>query len=269
MHILALETNIGKIKAPFLHPDERELLIVRRHFLQFFFYAIPYMLAFIAYMMILSLVDMYYGIPPEFLVASVALGFFATVFILFIFYARCRFDFIFFTIDKLVVVSSSLLHRSTIPVNLNSVTAVSSETQFFDIFSFGKLKIKVMGDAKTTSVDEVTSQNGDSFTSESEIVFAYAPNAPVAVAKINDIITDFLRRKMNIAAPLLQDSTDAQQRLATHKTLDDKHAEAVTKDMVPTPEGEEGDKKKDEERKKHLRRGNTAEDQQRRRMLQY
>ncbi len=178
MRFFALETDTAKIKQSFLSQDEQEKMTVRYHGFRFFMTFIRnafFTLIFLAVGIGLG----YVGLPSFWLLVIVGSAWLIFIFIpLLKAYLDWRYDFILITTDKVIVVDqSSVFHRKVTPINLENFASVSVETQFWNLFPFGKLYF---------SLKEGT---GDS------VRLQYVPNVDQVAAGISDCITIFQRRK--------------------------------------------------------------------------
>jgi hypothetical protein len=93
-------------------------------------------------------------------------------------YIDWKYDFIFLTTDKLIIVDqSSLFRKSLTPINLENLGDVVAETQWLNLFDFGMLHFAL--------------KEGQG----PEIVLKYMPHADKLVAMISQQITLYQRRK--------------------------------------------------------------------------
>lgn len=178
MRIFALETDVEKIKRPFLSEEESEIATVYFHGFRFFL--ILARDAFLTALLIsLGIAFSFMNMPVSWiLIAGVLMWFVFICIPLLKAYLDWRFDFLLVTTDKIVVVDQSSLFRHRItPINLENFASVSIETQFWNLFPFGILSF---------SLKEGT---GDS------VMLKYVPNVEEVASRISNAITIFQRRK--------------------------------------------------------------------------
>jgi len=178
MHIFALETDIGKLKARFLSEEEREICMVFFHGFRFFLSVLrltlwTFLIAGIAMGLGFAGIALPWVVLGAFVVwlVSVALPLLRA-------YLDWRYDFILITTDKVIVVDqSSLFHQKVTPMNLESFANVSAETQFWNLFPFGILHCNLKEGVG------------------SGLNLCYIPHAHDVASRISDAITTFQRRK--------------------------------------------------------------------------
>lgn len=177
MRILALETDVGKIKKQFLSEGEQEVLMTYYHGLSFFFASLREMLLTILLLGI-GIAAVSWGAPVVWTIA-ILFG----IWIVFVFFSLLKayidwaYDFIFVTTDKVIFVDQTSFFRQEIkPLNLENVGGVSTKTQFWDIFPFG-----------TVSLHLKEGLGGD------RIVKKYVPRAQEVAAKISEVVTRYQR----------------------------------------------------------------------------
>ncbi|MBI2635786.1 hypothetical protein HYW84_00460 [Candidatus Peregrinibacteria bacterium] len=178
MHIFALETDIGKLKASFLSEEEREICTVFFHGFRFFLTVLRLTLwtfLIIGIAMGIGLA----GLPFSWVViaaSSVWLAFVSRP--LLRAYLDWHYDFILITTDKVILVNqSSIFHQKVTPMNLENFASASAETQFWNLFPFGILHFNWKEGVG----------NG--------VNLRYIPHAHDIASCISDAITTFQRRK--------------------------------------------------------------------------
>ncbi|MEQ1849929.1 MAG: hypothetical protein ABL890_05075 [Candidatus Peribacteraceae bacterium] len=191
MQLFALQTDVSKTKQSFLAPGESEIFLVHRHFMSFIVQVIWQviltflLLAFFSYMAVIGIIS------PLF--ATIAFFFGWCSFVLFGLmraFLDWRFDFMFLTTDKLVILDQTSLFRKTItPINLENLGDVVSETQWLNLFKFGIIRF---------GLKEGKGQ---------EIRMKFIPNADTLVSMISQQITLYQRRKDYIVPYRSQDGT--------------------------------------------------------------
>lgn len=179
MRFLALETDIEKIKSRFLcEGEEQEILMTRYHGLSFLFASFR---EFIMTILIFGV-----GIIAWWLEAPMvyAVGILFTVWFIFVFYNLLkawidwRFDFLFVTTDKVVIVDQTSIIRQKInPIHIENIGSVTSETQFADIFNCGTVEINLK-----------EGEGGD------KIILRFVPNAKEVASKISDVVMRYQKK---------------------------------------------------------------------------
>jgi hypothetical protein len=137
MHILALETDIGKTKRSLMGKRESEVMTVHRHWLPFVFVALretAYGLLLLAISFLLEVQG-----PAAFLIFSIWAVWTASG--LFRAYIDWRFTFLFLTREKVVIIRQHVLRRRLLPITLNNIQSVEVVSQYWDLFGFGAIRI--------------------------------------------------------------------------------------------------------------------------------
>ena len=179
MQIFALETDINRIKDRFLAHGEQEIFTVTPHVFSF--------LVRIIWDVLLTALLLFVGIYSYeigMVTGAVALTFFFSAWFIFVFFSVVRayvdwkYDFIFLTTDKLIIVDQmSLFRKSITPINLENLGDVVAQTQWLNLFNFGMIHFAL--------------KEG----SGPEIILKFMPEADKLVAKISEQITLYQRRK--------------------------------------------------------------------------
>lgn len=179
MKIFALETDSEKVKAGFRALGEQEIFTATPHVWRFLF-SIAWDVLITIGLLILASIGLWMGFLP---VIDI-LGLFSLLWFIFVFfslieaYLNWRYDFLFLTTDKLVIVDQqSIFRKSITPINLENLGDVMAETQWLNLFGFGIVRI--------------TLKEGHS----GDIVLRFMPEADKLVAKISQQITLYQRRK--------------------------------------------------------------------------
>jgi hypothetical protein len=137
MHIFALETDIGKLKRSVMGRRDEEMMTVHRHWLP---------MAFIMAREILL------GLVLLTLAVMLNLGGFAGLLVFVAWalwtasallrgYIDWHYTFLFLTREKIVIVRQHLFRRRMMPITLNNIQSVEVESQYWDLFGFGKIHI--------------------------------------------------------------------------------------------------------------------------------
>lgn len=143
MQIFALETNVDRLKQKLFSPEEREVFTVRRHGILFVLRSIWYgfltlvLGAITTYVITLGFLD------PAMITIVIVLVWFFVIFIPWVrSFIDWRYDFIFLTTEKLVIVDqTSVIRRVITSLSLDSIAQVNSHSQWLNLFGFGKLEI--------------------------------------------------------------------------------------------------------------------------------
>ncbi len=194
MRILALETDAEKIKQQCLSEGETVVLMTYYHALSFFFASLREIL--------FTIVIFAVGIALSFTGAPLlwVLGGLSAVWFFFIFfnilkaYIDWRYDFILVTTDKLVLVDqTSIIHQKVNPIHLENIGSIASETQYMNLFGFGKIVINLK-----------EGEGGQA------IVLDFVPNASEVAAKISKTVTYYQRYVDGGHVPPSQSNAPAQ-----------------------------------------------------------
>lgn len=192
MKLLAVETNIRKLKAQFVNETEQEALTVYKHGWQMYFAMLPVCIVYVAAMIGLAGLVSRGIFVDDALFMATGFTFLAALMTMFAFF-DWRYDFILFTTDKMVIVDSSLLKQRVEPINLEHLMSVIGSTRWANLFGYGSLRI-MMEEAGKPYID-----------------LHYIPDIAETAARITDIITDFQRRKMRVDAPILQQNAQMEE----------------------------------------------------------
>lgn len=178
MQFFALETNVHKTKARFLAPGEREIFLVHRHIMSFMLQVFWEILITIALVVAFTYLPIIGIVSPLIATIGFLVGWFGFVFFgLIRGFLDWKFDFLFLSTDKLIILDQTSLFKKTItPINLENLGDVVSQTQWMDLFGFGIVRVKLKEGA-------------------TDIVMKYMPNADTLVSKISQQITLYQRRK--------------------------------------------------------------------------
>lgn len=209
MRVLAIETNVGKLKRQFLNETEQEIITIPKHVFQFFMRFLQIVLIlglFLGAMVGLTAL----GLPPVIAVPGVVAGCVIAGLLTLVAYAEWRFDFILMTTDKMVVVDSSFLRQTVMPINLEHVSSVTAQTRYANLFGFGTLHFLLK--------DEPARQRLD---------VDYVPHVAVVSARISDVITDFQRRKMRVGAPVLEETAQHEGEMKVYEARQDAQVQAA------------------------------------------
>lgn len=182
MHILALNTDIEGVKQRFRSANEQEVLTAYRHGF-FFFLSIIYQIFLTTGLIAAGIALASLEILP--LSLGTIGGLLFLLWLIFAFptilktFLDWKFDFIFVTTDKVVIVDqSSIFHHRITPMNLENFASVTAASQFWNLFPFGSIHFQLK---------EGTGE---------DITMKYIPNADEVAAKISDTVTQYQRRFM-------------------------------------------------------------------------
>lgn len=185
MRIFALETDVNKIKARFLHAGESEVLTTRFHVLSFVF-AIIKEIVLTVMLGVFGLIGLIMNWPQTWVWGTIGVVFAAVVLPRLVkFYIDWMFDFIMITTDKVLLVDqTSVFKREIKPIHLENIGGVSTETQFWDIFKFGALCLHLK-----------EGLGGQSITKK------YVPYAGRVAGILSDVVTAYQRRQPSQQKP--------------------------------------------------------------------
>src|SRR3989344_8362022 len=177
MRILALETNIDRIKRRFMSEGEEEIIPADYHGASFFFASLREFI----YTMILFGIGVAAWVlraPMEFVVPVLSIIWFVFVFFtIFKAFIDWRFYFIFVTTDRIVLTDqTSLIRQRIMPIHHENIASIASETQFWDIFRFGRIVVSLK-------------EGGG----KEKIVLNYVPDAKDVAARISEVVTQYQR----------------------------------------------------------------------------
>lgn len=194
MHILALETNIDTLKKRLMSPGEKEVLTTYYHGASFFFASIKETF----YTMLLfgiGIVAWELQAPMEYVV-TILFG----IWVIFVFFTLFRafidwcFDFVLITSDRTVLVDqTSFIRQRVLQIHHENIASVSSETQFLDIFRFGRIVIKLK---------EGEGEN---------LRLKYVPNSKEVASQISGEVTRYQRRNVAKAAEIPKEAVPEHQ----------------------------------------------------------
>ncbi|MCA9370717.1 MAG: hypothetical protein KC680_02020 [Candidatus Peregrinibacteria bacterium] len=142
MRIFALETDINKIKQKFCHSGESILLSTPYHTFSFFFSSIRELFITIA-LFVVGIIAFIYDLPMGW-----TLGVLLFIWVVFVFfnllkaYVDWLYDFIIVTDHQVILVDQTSIYKHEIrPIHVDNIGAITTSTQFWNIFPFGILKI--------------------------------------------------------------------------------------------------------------------------------
>lgn len=179
MQIFALDTNIGRVKQRFLAHGEDEIFTAHPHPFSFLWNII-----WEIFLTLLLVAGCSYGLYIGLFSLTVGIIIFSVAWFLFVFFGvieafiNWKYDFIFLTTDKLIIVDHmSLFRKSITPISLENLGDVSTQTQWLDLFNFGVIHIALK------------EGNGP------EVKLRFMPHADRLVGQIASQITLYQRRK--------------------------------------------------------------------------
>jgi hypothetical protein len=194
MKIFALETDIQRVKNRFLAHSEKEIFTARPHVLRFISSILWEIFLTVVFGCIAAY--LYFGFSLD---LRWVLGLFGGAWLLVAFFPIMqsfidwRYDLIFLTTDKLVIVDQvSLFRKSITPINLENLGDVVAQTQWLSLFNFGIIHFAL--------------KEGQG----PEIILRFMPEADKLVAKISQQITLYQRRKDYLPAYRRYPSADAR-----------------------------------------------------------
>lgn len=177
MRIFALETDTRKIVERYCGKGECVLNITHYHGMSLTINIIKEVLLTIVIIGIVSAMA-YFGLP---LFGAIGLG--VLIFFLFVFlpftkaWIDWKYDFMFTTSDKIVLVDQSSFFKQHIkPIHFENIGSIGMETQWFNIFNFGKIQI-----------DLKEGEGGG------KIVQKFVPNAQKVAEIMSGAVTSFQR----------------------------------------------------------------------------
>jgi hypothetical protein len=178
MKIFALETDAERLCANFCGPNERIVATIRFHGLRFAVQLVVD-LFWTAVIIGLCVFVARVGVPMGYaalagLVAWIILVFFPLLRV----FLDWRFDMLLITSEKIVIVDqSSIFHQKIQHLNMENVASTHAETQFWNLFPFGSLRI------------ELKEGVGKGIT------LRYIPHASRVASMISDVFVSFEQRR--------------------------------------------------------------------------
>jgi hypothetical protein len=177
MRILALQTDPECIKKQCLSEGEEVVLMTYYHALSFFFASLREIFFTMIFLGI-GIGLWAIGAPMVWVVGMLtAIWFFFIFFNLLKAWIDWRFDFILVTTDKLILVDqTSLIRQKVNPIHLENIGSIASETQYWNLFGFGKIIINLKeGEGGGVSI------------------LTFVPNAEEVASKISATVTYYQR----------------------------------------------------------------------------
>lgn len=177
MRIFALETDTEKLTKQCLSDGEKVVLMTYYHALSFLFASLREIFTTIIIFTI-GIAFWYFEAPMLWVIFILfIIWFFFVFFNLLKAWIDWRYDFILVTTDKLVLVDqTSIFHQKINPIHLENIGSISSETQFMNIFGFGKIVVSLK-----------EGEGGQSIT------LKYVPNVEQVSTKISQTVTYYQR----------------------------------------------------------------------------
>ena len=177
MRILALETDIQKVIDQNLSANEEMVLMTYYHPLSFLFSSLREIIITLVFIGA-AFLFWYFSAPMLYAIPALIGLWLVFVFLnLLKAWIDWRYDFIMVTTDKLVLVDqTSIIHQKINPIHLENIGSIASETQFWNLFGFGKIVVNLK-----------EGEGGQA------IVLTYVPRADQVAAKISQTVTYYQR----------------------------------------------------------------------------
>jgi len=179
MRIFALETDVEKIIKRFCNENECVVLVTPYHILSFFFASLREF--------ILSIVLAAAGVFAWWMEWPMlpVLGILLFVWVVFVFFNLLKasvdwfYDCIVVTHEKVILIDQTSVFKQEVnPIYVDNIGAISTETQFWNIFPFGTVKIHLK---------EGVSGN--------TLTLRYVPKAQEVASAISSVITAYQRKE--------------------------------------------------------------------------
>lgn len=179
MRILALETDIEKIKARFCHEGEDIVLFTYYHGLSFFF-AILREIVITVVLLIAMIVSVIFEWPLIWVIPILLFLWLGFVFFNVLkAYIDWSYDFLIVTTDKIILVDqTSVFKQEIMPMHIENIGGVSTFTQFMNIFPFGGIVLHLK-----------EGKGGE------DITLNYVPRAQQVASVISDVVTTYQRKE--------------------------------------------------------------------------
>ncbi len=179
MQIFALETNIARVKEHFLAHGETEIFTAHPHVVSFLWH-----IAWEFFVTVLLIIVCSYAYSMSIASLPAVLVIFSVAWVIFVLfglieaYIDWKYDFIFLTTDKLIIVDQmSLFRKSITPISLENLGDVVAETQWLNLFRFGIIRFAL--------------KEGHG----PPVILGFMPRADRLVGQISEQITLYQRRK--------------------------------------------------------------------------
>ena len=89
-----------------------------------------------------------------------------------------QYDFIYVTTDRIVLIDqTTFIKQRIMPIHHENIASVSSETQFWNVFPFGRIVVRLK-----------EGEGGE------KIMLQYIPDAADVAARISEVVTRYQRR---------------------------------------------------------------------------
>jgi hypothetical protein len=179
MRLFALDTKATqKICARYCTQGEEVVLLTRYHWLSFLIRAFREFVVTIAMFALIAVAWTYHWPLVEIIGTVVSLWVVFVFFRVLKMFVDWRFDTLLVTTDKIVLVDqTSIFSREEKPIHLENVGGIAAETQFWDVFPFGKMTIHLK-----------EGLGGDAIT------VYFVPHAQEVAATIVDVVTKYQRK---------------------------------------------------------------------------
>jgi hypothetical protein len=171
MHLFALETDLEKIKRSLMGSREDEMMTVHRHWLPLWFTLAREILLFVALMALLF----FFSAGPLIVVIVIIAWVLWAAGALLREYIELRYTFLFLTREKVVIVRQHLLRRRLLPITLNNIQSVEVQSQYWDLFGFGRIHIHLRDSGQV-------------------LTFSYVPDSARVAKKMTNIVSMYNQR---------------------------------------------------------------------------
>lgn len=234
MRIFALETNVEKVKAQFVSPDEPEVFTLRTHHIRVIIHVLPIVGLYIVLLGIIAFLALNDLLSPGMVLWSVWL---ATAYIgLWALkrYVEWKYDVVIFTTDKLVMVNSGLFHQKVYPMHYEHAVSATAQSQLLGLFGIGRIQIQMKDIPDTKETEGIT----DAMDLR-RINIDYIQDAAAVASRITDVFTDFQRRKMKLGTIMVPEArVTAVQAAAEQQRIQEMAHDTVNPDEQRTSEQE-------------------------------
>ncbi len=178
MRIFALETDLEKIKKRFCQDGECVLHTTPFHTLSFLFASLRDIFLTIVFFFG-GWAGIAFGLPVLWTVGGLSVAWFILVFFSFLkAYIDWLYDCIIITTDQVILVDQTSVFKHEIrPMHVDNIGAITTTTQFWNMFPFGIIKIHLK-----------EGLGGDT------IILKYVPRAEEVAVIITGVVKDYQRR---------------------------------------------------------------------------
>lgn len=171
MRLFALETDLETTKRLLMGKREEEVMSVHRHWLPMAFVAVRDV--FIGVVLLFTAVMLSaQGVAVLMLFCGWVVWTFSGLLRAFI---EWRYTFLFLTREKVVIIRQHVLRRRLLPITLNNIQSVEVESQYWNLFHFGRIHIHLRDSGEV-------------------LTFSYIPYSERVARKLTNVVSMYNQR---------------------------------------------------------------------------